>query len=138
MSVFDPQKIRIFLEKYPAHMRATLSMFLASHRALNTLHRESSMFPVSAQEVLQVPLPTDLPLVVVSRGRQEWEETPLGRAREQAWQQMQAELAQLSRRSVHIIAGLSGHQVHLDEPEVVVDAILPGAGASRLAPAGDE
>jgi pimeloyl-ACP methyl ester carboxylesterase len=40
-----------------------------------------------------------------------------------AWQQMQNELAQLSTRSTHITAKNSGHYVQLDRPDVVVDAI---------------
>ncbi len=40
-----------------------------------------------------------------------------------AWQQMQNELAQLSTRSMHITAKNSGHYVQLDRSDVVVDAI---------------
>lgn len=39
------------------------------------------------------------------------------------WREMQDELAALSARSIHITAEQSGHYVHLDEPELVVQAI---------------
>ncbi len=40
-----------------------------------------------------------------------------------AWQQMQTELAHLSTRSTQVIAKNSGHYIQLDHPEVVVDAV---------------
>lgn len=123
VSVLDHAKLMSLLAKYPENIRPTMNILLSARRTLHTMRRESSTFSMSAQEVLQVTLPAELPLVVVSRGLQEWENTPLGIAREQTWQRMQVELTQLSRRSTHITARFSGHLVHLDEPVVVVDAI---------------
>ena len=110
-------------EKYPEHMRGTVAMLMSSRRALRASHQESAVFALSAAEVTQIPLPQDMPLVVVSRGLQEWESTPLGTAKERSWRDMQAELVNLTRRSRQIIANHSGHQVHLDQPEVVVAAV---------------
>lgn len=42
---------------------------------------------------------------------------------EQAWQEQQYQLLQLSSRSQQIIAPHSGHYIHLEEPELVVNAI---------------
>jgi len=42
---------------------------------------------------------------------------------EEAWTELQDELSCLSDHSTHIIAENSGHSIHLDEPELVVDAI---------------
>jgi pimeloyl-ACP methyl ester carboxylesterase len=42
---------------------------------------------------------------------------------EQAWQQMQDELAQLSTKSTHVIAKNSGHYIQLDRPDLVVEAV---------------
>jgi pimeloyl-ACP methyl ester carboxylesterase len=39
------------------------------------------------------------------------------------WAQMQDELAALSTDSEHIMAGKAGHYVHLDEPDLVIQAI---------------
>jgi pimeloyl-ACP methyl ester carboxylesterase len=41
----------------------------------------------------------------------------------EAWEQMQVELAQLSTRGTRVIAKNSGHYIQLDRPELVVDAI---------------
>ncbi len=40
-----------------------------------------------------------------------------------AWQQMQKELAQLSTRSTQVIAKNSGHYIQLDRPDVVISAV---------------
>jgi pimeloyl-ACP methyl ester carboxylesterase len=42
---------------------------------------------------------------------------------ERAWQDLQADLARLSSNSTHIIARKSGHYIHRDEPELVIEAI---------------
>ena len=42
---------------------------------------------------------------------------------EQGWQEGQPKLAALSRQSELIVAAQSNHMIHLDEPEVVVEAI---------------
>ncbi|MFT5427034.1 MAG: pimeloyl-ACP methyl ester carboxylesterase, partial [Gammaproteobacteria bacterium] len=39
------------------------------------------------------------------------------------WKELQKELNYMSGNSTHIIAENSGHVIHLDEPELVVDAI---------------
>jgi pimeloyl-ACP methyl ester carboxylesterase len=69
----------------------------------------------------------DLPLAVVSRGRADRDTAkyPPGliEEMEQLWRQMQRELMQLSSQSRHIIADHSGHMIHEDEPEVIIEAI---------------
>lgn len=80
-------------------------------------------FRKSAAQVREErPLP-GLPVVVVTRGKRAWPETKLGDRMEQLWLDLQAELAAASPRSAHIIAEKSGHHVHLDQPELVADAI---------------
>jgi pimeloyl-ACP methyl ester carboxylesterase len=59
-----------------------------------------------------------LPLVVLTRG------IPGSDAQgERDWQALQRDLAGLSSDSVHIIATRSGHQIQLDQPELVIAAI---------------
>jgi pimeloyl-ACP methyl ester carboxylesterase len=40
-----------------------------------------------------------------------------------AWQQMQRELAHLSTASSHVIAKNSGHYIQIDRPELVIEAV---------------
>ena len=65
----------------------------------------------------------EIPIVVLTRGKRVWPDTPYGDAMEAAWTELQDELNYLSDHSTHIIAENSGHVIHLDEPELVLDAI---------------
>lgn len=75
------------------------------------------------------------PLVVISRGRPDRDASkyPAGFVEdvEEAWRQMQHDLAQLSTNSQRIIACKSGHVVNRDEPEVIVAAIQQAVMAVR-------
>jgi pimeloyl-ACP methyl ester carboxylesterase len=55
-----------------------------------------------------------VPLIVLSRGQDQ----------EQDWQEMQADLLNLSSNSQHMIADQSGHNIQLDQPEAAVKAIV--------------
>jgi pimeloyl-ACP methyl ester carboxylesterase len=70
----------------------------------------------------------DIPLVVLtaaSRGP-DWGKIPTDIAArlDQAWQDMQKELAALSSNSTHVVATTSNHFIHYEEPKLVIDAIL--------------
>jgi pimeloyl-ACP methyl ester carboxylesterase len=43
---------------------------------------------------------------------------------EQVWQNLQNDLASLSSNSTHITATQAGHYIQVDEPQLVIDAIL--------------
>ena len=62
----------------------------------------------------------DLPLIVLTRGRAVPDSE---QQREAVWQQMQNELVQLSTRRQQVIAHESGHSIHLDQPQLVLDAL---------------
>jgi pimeloyl-ACP methyl ester carboxylesterase len=63
------------------------------------------------------PMLGDIPLTVITRAPSQGWDWP-------AWARMQDELAALSSDTRHIRARKAGHYVHLDEPELVVRAIL--------------
>jgi pimeloyl-ACP methyl ester carboxylesterase len=69
----------------------------------------------------------DLPLIVLSRSRvvvpPELANSPEAQF-DREWAQMQAELAGLSSRGKLVIAQKSGHQIELEQPELVSEAIL--------------
>jgi pimeloyl-ACP methyl ester carboxylesterase len=69
----------------------------------------------------------DIPLAVLSRserpaddGASDFYTSPEVR---HVWAELQRDLAALCTNSRHIIAEGSGHYIHLDRPEVVIDAI---------------
>jgi pimeloyl-ACP methyl ester carboxylesterase len=51
---------------------------------------------------------------------------------EQCWQKMQVELARLSPSGKLLIAEKSGHKIHVEQPELVVEAIRQVVEAARM------
>lgn len=108
------------LERYRAVL-ATTDFFESA--AAETAAFESNLAAARAMPWVALG---DLPLVVLSRGRAD----PLpglseedSRSFEQEWSKLQAQLTQLSRRARSVTATRSGHDIHLTEPELVVEAV---------------
>jgi pimeloyl-ACP methyl ester carboxylesterase len=82
-------------------------------------------FAESAAQVKATSGLGDLPLVVLSAHEATDPDMPAEVAErlDEVWLGMQAELASLSSDSTHIIAEESGHNIHVDQPELVIDAI---------------
>ncbi|MEJ2089717.1 MAG: hypothetical protein P8Y69_14835, partial [Gammaproteobacteria bacterium] len=79
----------------------------------------------------------DLPLVVLSQGKEPEAVPDIGMTREMAvqqrlvWNELQEELAALSTRSRRIVAQQAGHLIQIDQPELVVDSIRQLVGELR-------
>jgi pimeloyl-ACP methyl ester carboxylesterase len=101
-----------------------LAFYLNSRRkALFAQMDEIKNFALSAAEVSAAgPFP-NVPLVVLSHGRHIWPAGPHGDRMEAIWRELQQSLSGLAPRSRHIIAERSGHNIHLDQPELVVGAV---------------
>jgi pimeloyl-ACP methyl ester carboxylesterase len=97
---------------------------------------ELKAFPESAAQTATTGALNDMPLAVLThdpvRPEPDMPED-LVQPTEQAWQQMQDELAQLSTKSTHVIARNSGHYIQLDQPEVVIEAVRKVVGQARQA-----
>ena len=65
-----------------------------------------------------------LPLAVLTASPRPWQGWPV-------WAEMQDELAALSPNSEHVMACTAGHDIHLDEPDLVIQAILALVGRCR-------
>ncbi len=88
--------------------------------------RELLAFSGVAAEVARVVAGTPgslggLPLTVITRGTND--PPPWPRGAEAVWQELQAELALLSERGMHLHAESSDHFVHRSHPDLVVRAI---------------
>ena len=83
------------------------------------------------QEMNRIPPSLgDLPLTVLTRGKEvqqggmpSYYTLEILQERESVWQMMQKELAALSTQGRQVIAGESGHSIHLDQPELVFNAV---------------
>ena len=83
----------------------------------------------------------DLPLIVLSQGREPRAVPELGlsveaaRERRAVWDALQQELAALSTQSERRIAEKSGHLIHLEQPALVIESVTELVTRIRLAPA---
>jgi pimeloyl-ACP methyl ester carboxylesterase len=97
-----------------------------------TSHAESRA-QVQAAQIITLG---DIPLVVLTRGASATSDTSdlpaeAVQQRESIWREMQAELAALSTSGKLIIAEQSSHNIHHDQPELVIDAIRQVVEAVR-------
>lgn len=95
------------------------------HWATAVAEREAS--PESYAQARESTLPDRLPLIVLSaeNGVEAWKSPNMVITTEdrQTWMALQKELAELSNNSRWVIVPGGGHYIHLEQPEVVVDAI---------------
>lgn len=98
--------------------------------------RESASLRASVEQAGLAPPLRDIPLVVVAHGVPEMFTGHMSPAEvaqaEQRWQRMQAELAQLSPSGKFMVAEKSGHRIHIDQPELVVEVIRQVVEAARI------
>jgi pimeloyl-ACP methyl ester carboxylesterase len=119
-------------ENLPDSTQTTLFMLLASAKHRATYLNELRSFEASAREVLSARALPNIPIIVVSRGRHMWPETPEGYTKEALWQGMQSDLESLSRRSTQIVDPQSGHMMHLDNPNLVAKVAFSAVITARL------
>ena len=107
----------------PEKLKPTIRSQLRNSKTRVAAGSEFLNFRKSAAQVQEAgPLP-NVPLVVVTRGMRVWPHTKRGNLMEQLWMDLQTELATGSPRSAHLIANRSGHQIHLEQPELVANAV---------------
>lgn len=115
-----------------AHYRA----IVATTGYFETASAETESFEKNLAEIAAAHINSlgNLPLIVLSRGY--WEPLPgLSEAENQRawqeWQAMQSELAALSANSEQVIAEQSGHDIQLQQPAIVIEAIQRMVQATR-------
>ncbi len=95
----------------------------SSRKAVFAQMEELRSFKQSAYQVKHSgPLP-DIPLAVLSRGKNQLPEIN-GVSLEAEWQDMQNDLLSLSNQSWHTIIKNSGHRIYLDAPEEIIKNVL--------------
>ncbi|NJR57481.1 MAG: alpha/beta hydrolase [Cyanobacteria bacterium CRU_2_1] len=113
-----------FVKQLPLEIQPIiLAKFLP--QTFDTAIAENQLMATSAEQVSQTELPNDLPLVVLSHGVNMFDDLPQEQAKqaELTWQELQAEIANLSSNSDLKIAEQSGHNIHIDQPQLVVNTI---------------
>lgn len=114
----------------PGTEEAYNAIMAMSPQYFSTLIEEHTAVEESYAAVRSLPDRSlgDLPLIVISAGQSTPAEEAFTTAAEQALvidvrAQLQAELVSLSSNSRQVIAKDAGHYVHLDRPDLVIDAI---------------
>ncbi len=110
-------------ELLPEPVRRAIGARAARWKTRRTLGQELLGFRDSALELKAAPPLGNLPLIVITRGTPRG---PLDAKRplvERLWLELQSELAAGSSVSAHIVAQRAGHNVHVEQPEVVAFGI---------------
>lgn len=113
-------------ENFPAENILAAHVLMNQWQSLITWREEMAGYALSSKQLRNIhhrSLSDDIPLFVLTRGKRVWPHNEYGDAMESTWMVLQKELNDLSTHSKHIIAEKSGHIIHLDEPELVVDTI---------------
>jgi pimeloyl-ACP methyl ester carboxylesterase len=105
------QAVRRWALAQPKHYAANNSSFAGDETAAMRADRLKSEHPLG-----------DIPIVVVTRGVP-ITSGPQAEQREKERREQQADLVRLSRNGKQVIATRSGHQIHIDEPNLVAGAI---------------
>lgn len=101
-------------------------------RAFHTARYEISSLYLSSQQVQYNNDMLTVPLIVISRGIDEWVGSSHAREREKTWIFLQQDLSYLSPLSQHIFAHKSGHNIHQQQPEIIIDAISEVTHLARV------
>jgi pimeloyl-ACP methyl ester carboxylesterase len=100
------------ITKLPTNVRRVIRVHWSRPRLFRALANQIQALPKCAVEIARHPLPSQIPVTVISGIHQ-----PPERLAEQA------AMANRSLHGKHIMAGKSAHWIHFDEPELVVDAV---------------
>ena len=105
------------------------------------LNPERLMWEASAAQIRNTALLGDIPLIVLSRGQRDpWSGFPadLKVKVENIGSELQQDLVGLSSNALHIVAEHSGHMIHFDQPNLVIDAIHKVVETIRLSHSSKE
>ncbi len=122
-------------ESLPADMRPVYRAIIARTSFFRTLIDEGAMIERSKDQVRQAPWRlNDKPLIVVKssvEGGRRYDQPHFAQIQflHQMRQAMQIELARRSTQGKFVLAERSAHYVHIDRPDIVVQAIRDALGA---------
>ena len=116
------QRIAGEIRKLPAPILPIVRELWSQPKNFMSLGQHVAALPISAGQAAAVSSLGDLPLLVLS-----------GDHHAAPYTDWQRDLAQLSSSGRHLVAGDSGHWIHLDHPELVTSAIREVVTAARSA-----
>jgi pimeloyl-ACP methyl ester carboxylesterase len=109
--------------KVPEEVRDDVLAMLLKHPMQMAMGNEYYDYRQSAAEVIATGELPPVPLLVLSRGKRVYPHNRRGDLMEILWSTLQAELVERSPKTAHVIANESGHFIHLDQPQLVIDSV---------------
>jgi pimeloyl-ACP methyl ester carboxylesterase len=108
------------VQKLPPEVWPAVAAHWSQAKCFLSMARHLSGLPGSAREIAATDSLGRIPLVVITAASQP-----------PAVREEHARIARLSSRGRHVVAGVGGHWIHLDQPEIVVRAIRDVIDLSR-------
>ncbi|MBI5353735.1 MAG: alpha/beta hydrolase [Chloroflexi bacterium] len=126
-------------DKLPKVTRETYqALFAMDTKSLETIIAEQKVSESNLVQVGAARITTmgNIPLIVLSAGQSELAPSAnispaVIQQEEQVWQQLQIELTMLSPQGKQVVASQSGHYIQLEQPQLVIDAIVQVAADAR-------
>lgn len=109
--------------KVPKEVRNDVMAMMLKRPMRMAMANEYYDYRQSAADVIEAGDLPPVPLLVLSRGKRVYPHDRRGDLMEDLWSTLQQELVERSPRTAHVIANESGHFVHLDQPQLVVDSV---------------
>jgi pimeloyl-ACP methyl ester carboxylesterase len=107
----------------PDELKGTIYGLMQRAAARRAMAAEYLGFRLSAEEVRRQGDLPDVPTFVLTRGQRIWGRDVRGDLMEKLWFELQGELARRVPRHAHVVAVNSGHYIHLDQPQLVINAV---------------
>jgi len=100
-----------------------IKTFIRMRKSYHAVHAEMESFRQSAFQASRLPRPVEYPIVVLRRGLEPFRNDSNGEEKTALWKRLQKDLANLSSTGSIHVAGSSGHHIHIDEPDRVIEQI---------------
>jgi pimeloyl-ACP methyl ester carboxylesterase len=120
------------LSSLPAESAAIAEMLGMRAKTWYSILNEAAAFDASAQELQATPIPSHVPLGVLMHGRRIFPEGAIGDGLEQDWLRANQELVRAQRQGHFAVAPQSGHLIHAEQPELIVDMVQKVLGMGTV------
>ena len=93
-----------------------------SDKALSSMFNELRNINISTEEIKNANEMPDIPVTVITHGKKVWD-SAMFKNMEEIWLELQTQLSKSTSKGKLMIADSSGHHIHLEQPELVLNAI---------------
>jgi len=109
-------------EGMPEEYKDIAYELVRSDEAVSSMFNELRNIHVSTQEISTAAKMPDIPISVITHGKKVWD-NPMFKNMEEIWLELQTQLSQSSSKGKLLIADSSGHHIHLEQPELILNEI---------------